>query len=200
MYRQVSRWQRDEQRASKRAERYMGEAEAVIAEETPEVEIRSIFGSKVVALFDNLDEIGRYILRAHYIEGQSAKQIAKRSPFAAFQSTETIHQKRITSLKKLSQDLFSIRTGFSREELLRLARITEFVIGQLLEPCRSLLQYAFPPENKNPAEIAVLLQQTRPRAEVSSLATAAQVKKRKYKCKLSLWDKLWKELLNPEQK
>lgn len=199
MYRQINNWKRDTQREAKRAEKYVEEMEEQeISEEVPELEMRSVLGSKVVALFENLDTVGRYILRAHYLEGLNAKQIAKKSPFEGFQKTEAIHQKRFSSLKKLSTDLFSIRGRFSMEELRQLTEMTQYFITQVAEPCRSILLYAFPPANKKPEEIALILQQTRPREEVSNLITGSQVKKRKYKCKLNLWDQLWKELLNPE--
>ena len=198
IFRQISKWKRDQQRKNDRNIEYANTQNEEKAVDPIVSESHLLFEVKIADLLGNLDKAGRYILKASYFEQLTPKQIAKKIPYEAYQNTQKVSDKKIISLKKLNADLFAFRKKLMKEDLKKLEEITRAVLTAIKEPCRSILRYAFPPENKNLEEIALILQSTRPSQEVQNLKTSAQIRKRKYKCKLTLWDDMWKNILTPK--
>lgn len=150
---------------------------------------------KVRALLHNLDEAGQFILKETYTNNRTPKQIAAIIPNVEYQTTEKIVKKKISSLNKLRKDFAAIMNELDTKVITQVIGISSFVMEHLIEPCKTILQNAFPPKEKSMDEIAEILQVSFPARMVGDLKIGEQVKKRKYKCMRLLHEGIWEQLL-----
>lgn len=195
----IYRWANDERK--KRKPKLESKAQEKLPE--PPAEVQEMEDTdlpllaKMQQLFYQLDAAGQYILKASYFQQWSLKEIGKASPFAAYQTTAAVKEKKQASLKKLRSYLAVAMQKMNTVELDQLTKLTQYILTEFQEPCRTILTNALPPKEKSYKEIVEILQQTRPTEEVEHLKNEGQIKKRKYKCMQTLYDQIWSKMLNP---
>lgn len=148
---------------------------------------------------NNLDEVGRYIIKATYLHRKKPIQIAKTIPFPEYRKTEKIVEKKAACLGKLSTDFGSIMYEVKDKGLFnQFKSINNFVLEKLKDPCLTILKNVFSPIKVSYAEIVEIIQTTLKPEEAQKLTTPTQVKKRKYRCLQALHEGIWHLLLNPQ--
>lgn len=150
---------------------------------------------KLFNLIDQQGEPCRMILKETYFSQKTPRQIALALNIPQYADGEAVEAQKIRCINKLHSDLMYMIKDSNDDMIFQLEKLSFHYLEQLKEPCKSILHYALPPENKNMEEIAKILQKNRPLEEVVNLKTSDQVKRRKYKCLQGFYDDLWGGLI-----
>ena len=112
-------------------------------------------------------------------------------------TTQHVVEKKMAALQKLKQLMQQSLGQLNQAGITRMQRVVRSILDKLVEPCRTILNYALPPNNWTYEAIAGELKNRLSKTEFTSVETTEQIKKRKYKCLQSMQESVWEELLRP---
>lgn len=150
--------------------------------------------------FDNLDQVGQYILKEFFYYKKKPRQIAQTCPYPQYRNTAKVVEKKAACLSKLRVDFGGLMNQAGNVSLIQeFKNLSQYVIQQLEEPCLTILKLTIAPIKKTSAEIVEIIQQTLPLEIASNFKSPIQINKRRYRCLQSMHENLWQELYNRQK-
>lgn len=192
----ISKWKR--KRGEDISEEVQKALRQVDAEYPPTVQVHAsdTLQWKMMLITSEMGEPCKTILYRTYYYGETPKTIAKSQFHPDYTTTEEVRAKKMDCLRRLHRDFVHQMEALDRREVEQIAQIAQQVVAHLDEPCRTILVHYLAPEKVSMGEIAEILQRTRPIEEAGSLATAEQVKRRRFKCMAPLYDQIWETVFS----
>ena len=163
----------------------------------PSIDDDTTFKYQVYRCFHLLDPGSQKILRWNLVDKWSPKEICKKLNDPMLPTTQHVVEKKMAALQKLKQLMQQSLGQLNQAGITRMQRVVRSILDKLVEPCRTILNYALPPNNWTYEAIAGELKNRLSKTEFTSVETTEQIKKRKYKCLQSMQESVWAELLRP---
>lgn len=154
---------------------------------------------QIAQLMAQLGDPCYHILRESYVRRKSPKEIAKTGFHPGYRTTDQVREKKYDCLQRLHRDFINRVEQYDPAALEQIAGIARHAVDHLEEPCRTILTHYLSPRKTSMAEIAAALRDVLPPPEAENLQTPEQVKRRRYKCMIPLYDQLWNTVFSPNR-
>ncbi|MBK8504215.1 MAG: sigma-70 family RNA polymerase sigma factor [Saprospiraceae bacterium] len=152
------------------------------------------FDLAVYQCFHSLDPVSQKMLKHLFSDNLSPKEVAKKMNHPEFPNTKDIVEHKFNCLQKLKSLTSEKLLEMDQKSFNTYLEVSKSALKNLDEPCKTILTNILPPIHKSYKEMLSILKNSKI-PEKEFLKTEDQVKKRKYKCMITLQDRIWQNLL-----